>query len=107
MTNQTIDLQASMFLFDLGNSAKEHWFKAEETWEVSLATDDEKLAMEKKYFPTVSIKVLPEQLAELYGLIKRRSTIVHSDVENTLNTDTIIKNHLQYLIAFNPNRQRS
>lgn len=107
MAAQTVDLQASMFLFDLGNSAKEHWFKTEETWEVSLATDDEKLAMEKKYFPTVSIKVLPEQLVELYGLVKKRSTIVHSDVENTLNTDTIIKNHLQYLIAFNPNRQRS
>lgn len=107
MAGQTVELQANMFLFDLSNSAKEHWFKTEEAWEVSLATDDERSAMEKKYYPTISVKVLPEQLAELFELIKEKLILAQSDQEKTWDTKTIIKNQIQYLIAFNPKRQRS
>ena len=107
MVGQTVELQASMFLFDLSNSAKEHWFKTEEAWEVSLATDDERSAMEKKYYPTISVKVLPEQLAELFGLIKEKLTQAQSDQEKIWDTKTIIKEHLHYLVAFNPKRQRA
>jgi hypothetical protein len=106
MASQKVEYQASMFLFDLNNSAREHWFKTDETWEIRLATAEERSALEKKYYPTISAKVLPEILAELFGLIKKKLFMVQSDQEKSLNTDTIIKNHLQYLVAFNPKRQR-
>jgi hypothetical protein len=107
MASQTIEFQAKMFLFDLDNSAKEHWFKTDEAWEIILVTADEKSALEKKYYPTISAKVLPEMLAELLELIKKNLVQVVSDLEKTWDTKTVIKNHLQYLIAFNPQRQRS
>ena len=107
MASQTIEFQAKMFLFDLNNSAKEHWFKTDEAWEIILATADEKSALEKKYYPTISTQVLPEMLAELFELIKKKLVLVVSDLEKKSDTKTVIKNHLQYLIAFNPQRQRS
>jgi hypothetical protein len=106
MNSQKVEYQANIFLFDLNNSAQEHWFKTDETWEISLATADERSALEKKYYPTISAKVLPEMLAELFGLVKKKLFMIQSDQEKSLNTDTVIKKHLQYLIAFNPKRQR-
>lgn len=106
MTSQKVEYQANMFLFDLNNSAREHWFKTDETWEISLATADERSALEKKYYPTISAKVLPEMLAELFALVKKKLFMIQSDQEKSLNTDTVIKKHLQYLVAFNPKRQR-
>jgi hypothetical protein len=107
MASEKVEYQANMFLFDLNNSAREHWFKTDETWEISLVTADERSALEKKYHPTISAKVLPEILAELLGLVKKKLFMVQSDQEKSVNTDTVIKKHLQYLIAYNPKRQRS
>jgi hypothetical protein len=107
MGRQTVDYQAKMFLYDLSNKAKEHWFKAGEEWEVSLATDADKSAIEKKYHPTLSAKVVPEILAEMFDLVNGQPIQVKSDVERALDTDNVRRNHFQYLVAFNPKRERS
>ncbi len=55
------------------NCARENGFKPDETWEFSLATDTEKSNFrEKKYFPTISAKVMPEFLSELVNLVKSK-----------------------------------
>ena len=105
MTKEAIELKAKIYVYDLNNCAKENGFKNEETWEFSLATDAEKSVLEKKYFPTISAKVLPEFLSELVNLVK--SKLVHATYNiNKADTHTIKESGLQYLIAYNPNRFR-
>jgi hypothetical protein len=107
MTDQTTALKAKLFVYDLDNSAKEHWFKPDEGWEVSVVTDVDKSAIEKKYYPTVSAKYLPELLAEMLSTVKSSLKLAGSSSEPTLDTQTINLNHLQYLIAYNPKRLRT
>lgn len=101
MANQTIDLQAKVYMYDLNNCAKENGFKADEVWELHMATDAEKKEIEKKYFPTIATKVLPEILSELFNSVKAMLIQTISD------SDNISKMDLQYLIAFNPKRPRN
>ena len=54
MTNPTVELQAKMYVFDLGNCAKEFWFKEDEDWDLCLASGEQKLELEKRYLPTIS-----------------------------------------------------
>jgi hypothetical protein len=105
MINETIERKAKIYVYDLNNCAVENGFKPDETWEFSLATDVEKIAIEKKYFPTISAKVLPEFLSELFHQVK--SQLVHvkynhdkAGMHNTAGSG------LQYLIAYNPGRLR-
>jgi hypothetical protein len=107
MNRLTIEQQAKIFLYDLNNSAKEHWFKTDEIWEVGLATNDERLAMEKKYYPTISVKALPQDLSELFDLIKADRTLVLPHSERMADVPSITRNNFQYIIAHNPKRQRA
>ena len=107
MTDQTTALQAKLFVFDLENSAKEHWFKPDEGWEVSVVTGADKSAIEKKYYPTVSAKCLPERLAGMLTTVKSSLKTAGLAAEPVLDIQTINLNNLQYLIAYNPKRQRT
>lgn len=105
MTNESIELKAKIYVYDLNNCARENGFKADETWEFSLATDQEKIILEKKYYPTISAKVMPEFLSELVNLVK--SKLVHAtyNIERA-GTHNVKESGLQYLIAYNPGRLR-
>jgi len=106
MSDQTLAFEAREYVYDLENCGKEHGFNAEEGWELSLATTTERLAIEKKYFPTVSAKVAPEALLELLRLVKNKLVKIKYGLEKTLEHDNSTDNQLQYLIAFNPDRLR-
>jgi hypothetical protein len=108
MTTETIEFQAKVYVYDLNNCARENGFKPDETWQLSLATNDEKKAIEKKYHPTMSTKVLPEFLGELFGLVKEKMIQAKSEMEKKFDGDTLFNktNEHQYLIAFNPKRER-
>jgi hypothetical protein len=107
MKDQTSTYQAQLFLYDLGNSAKEHWFKTDEAWEVSLVTALDKSAIEKKYYPVVSAEYPPELSAEMLRIVKTSLKQERSATEILLDTKTVQLNHLQYLIAYNPKRRRT
>lgn len=47
MVNQTVELQAKIYVYDLNNCANEYGFKDDEGWELSLANDAEKSEIEK------------------------------------------------------------
>jgi hypothetical protein len=106
MTDQSNELRAREYVFDLGNVAKENWFKPDESWELSLATSDEKSALEKRYYPTVSAKALPEKLAGLLDLVKVKLIDLHMNFASVPLPAGAGHDHFQYIVAFNPNRPR-
>ena len=106
MTEQTIEFQARIYVYDLENCAREFGFKTNENWEVTLATAVEKTALEKKYFPALSLKVLPECLVELFGLIMLKlSQKINSDT--IPDVKSIRQQELQYVVAYCSDRPRS
>ncbi len=104
MIDNQVEQQANMYVFELNNSAKEHWFKAGEAWELTLANDAEQIAIEKKYKPTHSAKGLPETLLKLHSLVKAQ--LLHQKFDTAPDqTDTATKDKT-YLVAYNPDRLR-
>lgn len=103
MSDQTIEFQAKIYVYDLNNCAREFGFKADENWDVSMVTSQQKADIEKKYFPTLAAKVLPEMLAEMLGSVKFK---LNQGIKKMLDTTGIRQQDLQYLVAYNPNRLR-
>jgi hypothetical protein len=107
MSNQTVEFQAKMYVYDLNNCAKEFGFKPDENWELSLASATEARDLEKRYFPTITTKVLPEILAELMRVVKTKLIEAKAGFERKFdNGVTAADGELQYLVAFNPKRTR-
>jgi hypothetical protein len=105
-TNKAVEMQAAMYVYDLNNTAREFGFKPDEGWELNTATKDEMVLIGKRYHPTISTKVLPEILSEMFGLVKDKLIQVKSEIRNNLQTGGINNTELQYLVAFNPKRPR-
>jgi hypothetical protein len=103
---EKIDQETKLFLFDLSNSAKEHWFGPSEGWQVSLATEGERVVLERHYYPILSTKALPEILAELLSAVKGKLNLAKTETENNFTLRTILRDHIEYLVAFNPERKR-
>jgi hypothetical protein len=106
MATQTVDYQASVYVYDLNNCAREHGFKADDEWEFSMANDEDKKFLEKKYYPVVTAKVLPEILSELFKLVKTKLVQAKVNLEHKMDTGSVPESSLQYLIAYNPKRHR-
>jgi len=106
MSNQTIEFQAKIYVYDLKNCAREFGFKADENWEVSMASSREKADIEKKYFPTLALKVLPEMMAELISSVKLGLSAQLAAIEKNTDATHIRQQELQYLVAYSPNRLR-
>lgn len=106
MINKAVEMQATMYVYDLNNCAREFGFKVDEGWELNVATKDEKVSIEKKYHPTIATKVLPEILSELFGVVRDKLIQTKADIRNNLNPNNANNNELQYLVAFNPKRVR-
>ena len=106
MKSETVEYQAMAYVYDLNNCAIEYGFKSDDVWELNLATAIEKAALEKKYYPTVTIKALPETLLELVRLVKNKLVAAKYDMERKFDAVDNDKVSLQYLIAFNPKKAR-
>ncbi|GAB2979858.1 hypothetical protein GCM10027049_14010 [Mucilaginibacter puniceus] len=104
MKNETIEYKAMTYVYDLNNCAIEYGFKGDEGWELSLVTALEKTALEKKYYPTVTVKALPETLLKLVRLVKNKLIDAKYDIERKFDTADNVS--MQYLVAFNPKRAR-
>jgi hypothetical protein len=106
MAAQSKDYQAMEYVYNLENYAKENGFKPDESWELGLATDAEKSAIERGYYPTLSKKMLPGELMTLFTLIKEQMHKLKINFGNMPLPETILPNTLEYIIAFNPARRR-
>ena len=71
-----------------------------------LVTDQERSVFVRNYYPIASAKALPELLAEMFGLVKAKlsQTI---DKKKQWDSNSVAKNHFEYIIAFNPARLRT
>jgi len=103
MSDQIIEWQARIYVYDLQNCSREFGFKTDEGWEVNMVTREQKADIEKKYFPTLSAKVLPEMLAEMLDSVRIK---LRQGMNKVLDTTPLGQQHCQYLVAFSPTRMR-
>jgi hypothetical protein len=104
ITAKTIAQEASMYVFDLDNCAKEFGFKADEGWELSMVSSEGKRDLEKQYYPTISVKGLPEMLSPLFNMVKEKLIQAASGIVNSLDSANAENLQLQYIVAYNPKR---
>jgi len=104
---QSIENQTKMYLYDLMNTAKEHGFKAEDNWELSMVTDIERQKIQKDYYPTIATKVIPEFLLQVFNLTKVKLNQSLNKIEGSLNSRSVVNSELSYIVAFNPKRPRT
>ena len=105
-TKDTAKYKASEFIYDLGNAALENGFKADESWEVQIATAAEKTALEKNYRPIVVTSVPTELLSATFALVKEQ---LNQTIKAQVLTppDRFEKEaKYEYLVAYNSNRVR-
>ncbi|MDB5115161.1 MAG: hypothetical protein JWQ79_653 [Mucilaginibacter sp.] len=107
MKEQTIENQTKIYLYDLMNTAKEHGFKADDNWELSMVTDTERIKIQKDYYPTIATKVIPEFLLQVFHLTKLRLNQTLNKNEEGQNSRSVVSNELNYIVAFNPKRPRT
>lgn len=107
MKKETIENETRMYLYDLMNTAKEHGFKADDNWELSMVTDTERIKIQKDYYPTIATKVFPELLLQVFHLTKTRLNQSLNATEESMNNRTVVNNELNYIVAFNPKRPRT
>lgn len=97
--------EARFFIYDLANLAKEHWFKPDERWALSLANEAEKTAVEKNYYPTLYIEGETEELKKIDALMRNELHLPQPEIE-VPDERRARKLPATYLIAYNPGRQR-
>lgn len=107
MKNDSIESQTKMYLYDLMNTAKEHGFKADDNWELSMVTDAERIKIQKDYYPTIATKVIPEFLLQVFHLTKLRLNQTLNKFDENMNNRSVVTAGLSYIVAFNPKRPRT
>ena len=106
MNNSTIEKETRMYLFDLTNIALENGFKADDNWQLVLGTEAQKTKIQKDYYPAVVAKVFADIALPVYYTIKSRLHQPLNTIEQSLDLKTVLKDHLNYVIAYNPKRER-
>lgn len=104
---QAIEKQTRMYMFDLLNTAKEYGFKGEDNWELSMATDTERIKIQKDYYPTIAARIFPEILLQVFHTIKSRLNQSGYPEDRKEGARTALNEELTYLVAFNPKRPRT
>jgi hypothetical protein len=101
-----IKIQTMTYVYDLMNEAKEHGFKADDTWELSLVSETDRVRIQKDYYPAVASKVVSGMLLQVFQSVKSELHLPLSQHEEQMNAQSILHEGLQYIIAFNPKRAR-
>ena len=101
-----IKVQTMTYVYDLMNEAKEHGFKADDTWELSLVSETDRVRIQKDYYPAVASKAFSDILLPVFQSVKSALHSPLSKEEELMNNHTILTNELKYIIAFNPKRAR-
>ena len=106
MQEQTVESQTKIYMYDLMNEAKEHGFKNDDQWQLSLVTDNEKTRLLKDYYPAVAAKIFPEMLLQVFQSVKSKLSQSLSKEEQQLNSTSVLKEDLKYIVAYNIKRPR-
>ena len=104
MENQTIEFQAKMYAFALNSATKEHGFKKDENWKLTMANAEEKAEIEQKYYPTVSTQIEAASLHKLSEMVKVVLNRTSAFATEPINDLGVKHNDSEYIIAYNPIR---
>ncbi|MFD0765014.1 hypothetical protein ACFQZI_09115 [Mucilaginibacter lutimaris] len=107
MSEQSIETQTKMYLYELNNLSKEHGFKADDSWEFSMASNADRIKIQRSYFPTNAAKMGPEILLQVLNLVKAGLKQTYTRDDSHIDKNSIIADELDYLVAFNPKRPRT
>lgn len=107
MNEKNVENETRLYLFDLMNTAKEHGFKTDDVWAFSVATDAERVKLQRAYHPTISTKLLPEIMLQVYHSIKGRLNQPFSADEEQLDKRNLLAGDMNFLVAYNPKRPRT
>jgi len=102
MQNESIALQAKVFLYHLNNANNENGFRTKESWKFSQVSEQGKAKIEHDFFPTVSVQVDPKKIhdfaASVLLQLKEQPKINVPDLNVSIQTGS------EYFIAFSPDR---
>lgn len=105
MNEQNIIQEAKEYVYDLGNAAREYGFKATEHWQLSLVSASEKKALERNYYPTVAIALLPEAITNFIAEVKKAMSHLNAVFTRAGNIG-LRTSQQQFLVAYNTLRSR-
>ncbi|RFZ94430.1 hypothetical protein D0C36_02445 [Mucilaginibacter conchicola] len=106
MGKKEVDYQTNLYLYELRNLAKEHGFKPEEQWELSMETVAGKADVQHNFFPTNIAKITPDILLQVLHSVKAQLNLSLTEDEQSTNSKRIALDELSYLVAHNPKRPR-
>lgn len=95
--------EARLFEYDLGNLAREHWFKPEERWELAVVNAKQQNAIVKNYQPVLFIAGTPKDIYMIRDFILNGMQLKNTTVNDSEITD---RDTVVWLIAYNPERMR-
>jgi len=97
---QLLTRQVNLFLFDLKNEASEHGFKADDSWTLQLATDQEMAALKKLHYPLISLKLSPDILLKVFQQVKDKLQQSLSQQEEELTVKDLIREGIGTMAAY-------
>ncbi|MGN6638990.1 MAG: hypothetical protein ACTHJ8_08765 [Mucilaginibacter sp.] len=92
--------KVNLFLFDLKNEANEHGFKAGESWNIRLVTEEEIIRLKRQYQPVISVRLQSEGLLKVYLKVKSRLEQPLSKEDMALTADQLTRNEKRHMAAF-------
>ena len=107
MTNNDIIFETSRYVYDLANLAKEHGFKPDENWELTMQSTVGKTRIQRDFYPNNVAKISPDILLQVLHSIKTKLNLPLTQEEEAANKQSINLDELQYLVAYNPKRPRN
>ncbi len=93
-----------MYAFALNSATKEHGFKKDENWKLTIANAQEKAEIEQKYYPTVSTQIEAAFLTKLSEMVKVVLNRTPAFAAEPINDLGIKHDNSEYIIAYNPIR---
>jgi hypothetical protein len=106
MDSASIKVQTLTYVYDLMNEAKEHGFRDDDKWELSLVTETDRARIQKDFYPVVTSKLYPDNLLQFFQSVKSQMHIPLSKEEQQMDNQSVLNNEFKYIIAFNPKRVR-
>ena len=104
MKNKTAAFEADLFNFQLKNSADECGFKADDSWTVQLANEEEMNKLRRNYIPSVISSITSNQLIEVYKTVKMKLKQIEDEEVASLSKKDIERLKLNYIVAYNEKR---
>ncbi|WP_316828441.1 hypothetical protein [Pedobacter miscanthi] len=102
MANNDQKVQAKVFLYELNNTRHEYGFTVNEEWTLDLATNAQRKDLENKFYPILSLTVVPENIMGMLDLLEGQLGNAVSHIKNSLENKKISKentNLLAYCVA--------